>query len=79
MGKNLSSKYSQKLFDHANESATDALKSASKREIQKIAEATRDLIGNKIAAKITSASKISSKNNSETHEEKILREKYIPS
>ena len=68
--KELSSKYSPKLFGHANE---------SKRAIQKIAEATRDLIGNKIAAKITSASKISSKNNSETHEEKILREKYIPS
>ena len=68
--KELSSKYSQKLFGHANE---------SKRAIQKIAEATRDLIGNKIAAKITSVSKISSKNNSETHEEKILREKYIPS
>ena len=38
--KNLSSKYSQKLIDHANQSATDALKTASKREIQKIIEAT---------------------------------------
>ena len=38
--KNLSSKYSQKLIDHAKQSATDALKTASKREIQKIIEAT---------------------------------------
>ena len=31
----LSSKYSQKLIDHAKQSATDALKTASKRVIQK--------------------------------------------
>ena len=31
--KNLSSKYSQKLIDHAKQSATDALKTASKIEI----------------------------------------------
>ena len=35
MGKNLSSKYSQKLLDSANISTTDAIKTASKREIQK--------------------------------------------
>ena len=34
MSKNLSSKYSQKLLDHAKQSATDALKTASKRAIQ---------------------------------------------
>ena len=33
---------------------TDAAKTASKRLVQKTAEATRDLIGNKIADKITS-------------------------
>ena len=38
-------------------SATHAIKTASKRAIQKTAEATGDLIGNKIADKITSASK----------------------
>ena len=32
--KNLSNKYSPKLLDHAKQSATDALKTASKREIQ---------------------------------------------
>ena len=36
---------------------TDAIKSASKRAIQKPAEATSDLIGKKIADKITSVSK----------------------
>ena len=41
--KNLSGKYSQKLLDHSKQSATDALKSASKRAIQKTAEATGDI------------------------------------
>ena len=36
---------------------TDAIKTASKRAIQKTAEATGDLIGNKIADKITNVSK----------------------
>ena len=57
----LSSKYSQKRIDHAIQSATDALKTASKIAIQKIAEAT-DLTGNKIADKIIPASKISPHN-----------------
>ena len=56
MGKNLSNKYGQKLLDSAKKSTTDAIKTASKRAIQKTAEATRDLIGNKIADKITSIS-----------------------
>ena len=47
-GKNISSKYSQKLIDHAKQSATDALKTVSKRAIQKTAEATGNLIANKI-------------------------------
>ena len=57
IGKNLSNTYGQKLVDTAKKSATDALKTASKRAIQKIAEATGDLVGNKIADKITSYSK----------------------
>ena len=35
MGKNLSNKYGQKLFDSAKKSTTDVIKSASKRAIQK--------------------------------------------
>ena len=57
IGKNLSDKYSQKLIDTAKKSTTDALKTAPKRAIQKTAEATGDLIGNKSADKITSISK----------------------
>ena len=51
--RNLIGKYSQKLIDHAKQSATDALQTVSKTAIQKTAEATGDLIGNKIADKIT--------------------------
>ena len=57
MGKSLSNKYGKKLLDSAKKSTTDAIKTASKRAIQKTAEATGDLIGNKIADKITSVSK----------------------
>ena len=49
MDKNVSNKYGQKLIDSAKKSTTDAIKTASKRVIQKTAEATYDLIGNKIA------------------------------
>ena len=57
MGKSLSNKYGQKLLDSAKKSTTDAIKTASKRAIQKTAEATADLIVNKNADKITSVSK----------------------
>ena len=53
MGKNLSNKYSQELLDSAKKFTTDAIKVISKRAIKKKAEATGDLIGNKIAVKIT--------------------------
>ena len=53
IGKNLSNKYSQKLIDTAKKSTTDAIKTASKRVIQKTAEAIGDLVGNKIADEIT--------------------------
>ena len=53
INKHLSSKYSQKLLDHAKQYATDAFKTASKRVIQKTAETIGDLIGQKVADKIT--------------------------
>ena len=56
-GKSLNNKYGQKPLDSAKKSTTDAIKTASKRAIQKTAEATDDLIGNKIVDKITSVSK----------------------
>ena len=42
VAKNLNNKYSQKLADSAKNSETDALNIASKRAIQKTAEATGD-------------------------------------
>ena len=42
---------------HAKQSAADALKTASKIVIQKIAELTGNLIGNKIAEKNTKSLK----------------------
>ena len=51
----------------------DAAKTASKRVVQETAKATRDLIGNKIADKITSFGKTKSK---EKEEER--QEIYIP-
>ena len=41
----MSNKYGQKLADKAKKSATDAIKTASKRAIQKTAEAAGDLVG----------------------------------
>ena len=61
ISKNLSSKYSQKLLDHVKQSATDSLKTDSKRAIQKTAKATADLNGTKVADKITRVSKTSQK------------------
>ena len=83
IGKNVSNKYGQKFFDTAKKRTTDAIKTASKRAIQKAAEATDDLIGNKIADKITSISKRSNKelpNNEEEEEDMEItthKKRYI--
>ena len=68
MGKILSNKYGQKLLDSAKKSATDAIKTASKRAIQKTAEATGDLIDNNIADKITSVLKKPSNNSNSNND-----------
>ena len=52
ISKTLSSKYHQKLLVHGKQFATDALNCALKK-----VEAIGDLIGNKIANKITSLKK----------------------
>ena len=70
-GKNISKnliRIQLETFDHAKQSATKSLKIGSKRLIQKITEATGDLIGNKITDRITKVSKNSPKNISETVE-----------
>ena len=82
ISKSFSGKYSpgmlamhQKLLDHAKKSATDALKTSSKRVIQKTEEVTGDLIGNKIADKITKVSKNLETVTNETDKE-IPKERY---
>ena len=79
MGKSLSNKYGQKLLDSAKKSTTDAIKTASKRVIQKTAEATGDLIGNKITDEITSVSKKPNNNNNNNEDVKITthKKRYI--
>ena len=70
ISKNLRGKYSQKFLDHAKKSAIDALKITSKIIIPKTAEATGDLIGNKIANRIT-------KTVANKHDKEIPKERYI--
>ena len=53
------------------------LKVLQKEQFKKTAEATGDLIGNKIADKITRVSKTLPQNNSGTNKEQILRERYL--
>ena len=79
VAKNMSNKYVQKLAETAKKSAADAIKTASKRVIQKTAEATGDLVGNKIADKITSASKNPRDEESSPTEvnKEIPKERYI--
>ena len=79
--RSMSNKYGKKLVDTAKKSATDAIKTASKRAIQKTAEATGDLIGNKIADNITSVSKKKSNNDNNYNDDAELgahKKIYIP-
>ena len=65
-------KYGKKLMDTATKSKIDTAKTASKRVAQKTAYATGDLIGNKIADKITSFGK------PKKRKPKKVEEIYIP-
>ena len=76
ISKTLNSEYSQKLLDQAKQSATDAIKTSSKRVIQKTAGATGDLIENKIANRITKVSKYSETVTNEDDKE-IPKERHV--
>ena len=69
-------KYEKKLMDTAIKTGLDPAKPASKREFQKTAEAAGNLIGNKIADKITSVGK--SKYKAKKYETNKIEEIYIP-
>ena len=64
-------KYGKKLMDTATTTGIDTAKTASKRVVQKTAGATGDLIGNRIADKITLLGETKSKVNQR-------QEIYIP-
>ena len=73
--KKFGNKYGKKLMNTAKKTGMDAAKVASKRVVQKNAEATEDLIGNKIVDKITSIGKPKEKEKEKTKE---IEEIYIP-
>ena len=65
----LGDKYGKKLMDTATKTRIDAAKTTSERVVQKTAEATRDLIGNKTADKITLIGKSKEKEKTNKPEE----------
>ena len=69
----LGDKYGKKLIDAATKTWIDTAKTASKKAVQKTAEATGDLIWNKIAGKVTSVGK-----SKEKEKIKKAEEIYIP-
>ena len=69
----LGDKYGKKLMDTATKTGIDTAKTASKRVVQKTAETTGDLVGNKIADQITSLGK--TKNEEKENESQEI---YIP-
>ena len=63
--RNLSNKYGKKLLDTATKTGLDAAKTSSKKAVQEIAEATGELIRNKIAGEFVEpnpATDVNSKN-----------------
>ena len=79
MGTQLSNKYSKKLLDGAKKSTTDALKTSPNRAIQKAAEATGDLIGDKRADKINASKTSQNILKTDGNETRIPKERYISS
>ena len=78
-GTNFNSKYGKKLTDTAIKTGKDFATIAGKKIVHKTAEATGDLIGNKIAEKITSVSKKSQNEEIQSNEvnNEIPKERYI--
>ena len=78
-GKKFNSKYGKKLKDAAIKRGKNFATIADKKIVHKSAEATGDLIGNKIADKITSASKKSQNEEIQSNEvnNEIPKERYI--
>ena len=70
VGKKYGKKFGNKLLDNSISAGKDFTKIAGKKVLTKCAEATRDMIGNKIAEKITR----SSRNKAQKEDDRIMEE-----
>ena len=69
-GKSMKEKYGKKILDHSLSTGKDFAKIAGKKVLPKSAEATGDLIGNKIADRITK----SARNKEKKEDDRIMEE-----
>ena len=69
---NTKSKYDKQIMDTTKKQGINFAKTAGKRIVQKSAEATGDLIGNKIADKITSLGNKPKNDKNENEQEEII-------
>ena len=77
VGKIMSNKYSRKILDKSVDAGKDFAKIAGEKVLHKSAEAAGEMIGNKIADRIT----ISSRNKVQKEDDRIMEETqeiYIP-
>ena len=70
VGKSIKNKYGKKIFDNSLSADKDFAKIAGKKVLTKSAEATSDLIGNKIADRITK----SARNKEQKEDDRIMEE-----
>ena len=70
VGKSMKKKYSKKILDKSIDTGKDFAKIAGKKVLNKSAEATGDLIGNKIADRITK----STRNKDQKEDDRIMEE-----
>ena len=70
VGKSMKKKYGKKILDNSLSTGKDFAKMAGKKVLTKSAEATGDLIGNKIADRITK----SGRNKEQKEDDRIMEE-----
>ena len=70
VGKSMKKKYGKKILDNSLSAGKDFAKIAGKKVLTKSAEATGDLIGNKIADRITK----STRNKAQKEDDRIIEE-----
>ena len=70
VGKSMKKKYGKKIVDNSLSTGKDFAKMAGKKVLTKSAEATGDLIGNKIADRITK----SGRNKEQKEDDRIMEE-----